>query len=56
VDDRGIILILLGFRAWRQFRLFLFSEGWPLILVFVGVLILLGTLGRRRAAGRSRQE
>ena len=48
----GIILILLGFRAWRQFRQFIFSDGWPLILVFVGVVILLGALGRRRGAGR----
>ncbi len=49
----GIILILLGFRAWRQFRQFIFSDGWPLILVFVGVVILLGALGRRRGAGRT---
>ena len=49
----GIILILLGFRAWRQFRQFIFSDGWPLILVFVGVVILLGALGRRLGAGRT---
>jgi hypothetical protein len=52
----GIILILLGFRAWRKFRLFLFSDGWPLILVFIGVLILLGTIGRRRAAGEAHRD
>jgi len=34
----GVIFLLLGFRAWRRFRLFLFSEGWPLILVIVGGL------------------
>ena len=47
----GLVLLLLGFRAWRRFRQFLFSEGWPLILVIVGVLILLGALGggRKRA-------
>lgn len=45
----GVILLLLGFRAWRNFRLFVFSErGWPLILVIVGGLILLGTLGKAR--------
>jgi hypothetical protein len=53
----GVILILLGFHAWRRFRLFLFSEGWPLILVIVGALILLGTIGRRRKPdGKDRPE
>jgi len=49
----GIVLILLGFRAWGPFREFIFSDGWPLILVIVGVVILLGAFGRRRGAGRS---
>jgi hypothetical protein len=45
----GVVLLLLGFRAWRDFRVFVFSErGWPLILVIVGGLILFGTLGRAR--------
>jgi len=44
----GVVLLLLGFNAWRQFRLFMFSKGWPLILVVIGVLILLGTIGRNR--------
>lgn len=44
----GVVFLLLGFRAWRRFRLFLFSEGWPLILVIVGALILLGAIGRGR--------
>lgn len=45
----GGVLILLGFQAWRDFRRFLFSEsGWPLILVIVGSLILLGALRRPR--------
>ena len=49
----GGILLLLGFRAWRNFRLFLFSDGWPLILVIVGVLILLGTLTKSRRSKKS---
>lgn len=44
----GAVFLLLGFRAWRRFRLFLFSEGWPLILVIIGALILLGAIGRGR--------
>lgn len=45
------VLLLLGFESWRRFRLFLFSDGWPLILVIVGVFVLLGAL----AGGRGRQ-
>jgi hypothetical protein len=44
----GVVFLLLGFRAWRRFRIFLFSEGWPLILVIIGALILLGAMGRGR--------
>ena len=44
----GAILVTLGFNAWRAFRRFMFSDGWPLILVIIGVLILLGALGRKR--------
>lgn len=45
----GGVMLLLGFNAWRNFRLFLFSEGgWPLILVIVGGLILLGAFRRPR--------
>jgi hypothetical protein len=48
---------LLGFHAWRSFRLFVFSEkGWPLILVIIGGLMLLGTLGRKRKKERSDSE
>jgi hypothetical protein len=48
----GAVFLLLGFRAWRRFRLFLFSEGWPLILVIIGALILLGAIGRGRRTKR----
>lgn len=45
----GGVFLLLGFHAWRSFRLFIFSDkGWPLILVIIGGLMLLGTLGWRR--------
>jgi hypothetical protein len=45
----GGVLLLLGFRAWHNFRVFVLSEkGWPLILVIIGGLILLGTLGKGR--------
>jgi len=47
----GTILLLLGFNAWRRFYSFLFSRGWPLILVGIGVLILLGSFGWGRKAG-----
>jgi hypothetical protein len=50
----GAILILLGFRALREARQFLFSrDGWPILFVIVGLLIVVASLGsrRRRAAG-----
>ena len=47
----GGVLLLLGFNAWREFREFMTNQGWPLILVIIGVLIVLGSLGGRRARG-----
>jgi len=44
----GTILILLGLGQWHRAWTFLLSDGWPLILVIVGALILLGALGRSR--------
>jgi len=44
----GTILILLGLGRWRRVWTFLVSDGWPLILVIIGVLFLLGALGRSR--------
>ena len=45
----SLALFLVGFQAWRRFRLFIFSErGWPLLIVIVGALIILGALGRRK--------
>jgi len=49
----GLIFLLLGFNAWRNFRIFLFDRGWPLILVGIGVLILLGSFGwGRKGSGK----
>jgi len=45
----GVILILLGFRALREARQFLFSSrGWPILFVIVGLVIVLASLGRSR--------
>jgi hypothetical protein len=50
----GGILLLLGFRNWHRFWTFLFTDkGWPLILVIVGGLILLGTLTKGRKKKKS---
>ena len=51
----GTILILLGLQRWHAVWTFLVSDGWPLILVVVGVLILLGLLGGSRARQTSSQ-
>jgi hypothetical protein len=50
----GGVLFLLGFHAWHRFWVFILSgRGWPLILVIVGGLMLLGTLSRTRKKKRS---
>lgn len=47
----GAILILLGFGALRSTRQFLFSrEGWPVLFVIIGVLIVIASLGARGGA------
>lgn len=49
----GTILILLGFNSWRRFWTFLFSpQGWPVILMIVGALILLGGLRKHRGGAK----
>jgi len=49
----GAVLLLLGFQKWRDARRFLFSShGWPLLLVFAGVLVVLGAIGRGRRASQ----
>lgn len=45
----GTILILLGLGRWHRVWTYLFHDGWPLLLVVIGVLVLLGALGRSRA-------
>lgn len=49
----GSILLLTGFGLWRRARTFLLGEGWPLILVIVGLLLVLGAIGRRGESGGS---
>lgn len=45
-----LILLLLGFQKFRSFRQFIFSsKGWPILLVIIGGLIVLGALGRGKA-------
>jgi hypothetical protein len=44
----GTILILLGLGRWNRAWTYMFGEGWPLLLVVGGVLVLLGALGRPR--------
>jgi len=44
----GVVLTLLGLGKWHQVWTFLFSDGWPLIFVIIGVMVLLGLLGGRR--------
>jgi hypothetical protein len=43
----ALVFLLLGFQTWGRFRRFLFSShGWPILIVIVGVLVLLGALGK----------
>lgn len=43
----ALVFFLLGFQAWRKFRLLVFSsKGWPILLAILGALIVLGALGR----------
>lgn len=42
-----LVFFLLGFQKWQNFRQFIFSSrGWPILIVILGGLILLGALGR----------
>ena len=46
----SLVFFLLGFQKWRGFRQFIFSSrGWPILLVIIGALIVLGALGRGKA-------
>jgi uncharacterized membrane protein YvbJ len=44
----GLIIILIGVGAFLQVTYGISVDFWPLILVIVGILILLGALFRRR--------
>ena len=43
----GGVLLLSAFEFGDELMRFLFSGGWPLVLVVVGVIILLGTFTKR---------
>ena len=47
-NSKLLILILLGLGQWHRAWTFLVSDGWPLIIVIIGVLVLLGAFGRKR--------
>ena len=44
----GSVLILISIRQADDIVHYLFTKGWPLILVIIGVMILLGAFGRSR--------
>jgi len=47
----ALVFFLLGFQSWRSFRQFAFSSrGWPILIVIVGALIMLGAFGRGKTA------
>jgi hypothetical protein len=48
----GVILILVGLSAREELLRYFFTRGWPLILVAIGVVILIGGLAR---SGRAAQ-
>lgn len=46
----SLVFFLLGFHAWHAFRTFVFSSrGWPILLVIVGGLIVLGAFRGKKA-------
>jgi hypothetical protein len=46
-----LLFFLLGFQKFRGFRQFIFSSrGWPILIVILGGLIVLGALGRGKKA------
>lgn len=48
-----LVFFLLGFQKWRAFRQFIFSSrGWPILIVIIGGLIVLGALGRGKRKGQ----
>lgn len=49
-----LVFFLLGFQKFRGFRQFIFSsKGWPILIVIIGGLIVLGALGRRRTPAQT---
>ena len=43
----GAVLLISAFEMGEDLMRFLFSGGWPLVLVLIGVIILLGTFTKR---------
>lgn len=48
----GSILVISGLRVFDQVRDFL-RTGWPLIIVFIGIMVLFGALGKRTGKSES---
>ena len=49
----SLILFLFGFQKFRAFRQFIFSsKGWPILIVIIGGLIVLGALGRGKGSAK----
>ncbi|NIM62909.1 MAG: hypothetical protein GTN89_03285, partial [Acidobacteria bacterium] len=47
----GGILLVTAFSIGEELMDFLFSGGWPLVLIIIGVIIVLGALGKRGSSG-----
>ena len=45
----GGVLLISAFEIGEELMQFLFSGGWPLVLVVIGVIILLGSFKKRRS-------
>ena len=49
----GVVLLLNGFNFTQDLFRFLFKGGWPLVLVLVGLIMLIGALRRPKTTSQS---